>query len=305
MNVSPYPGLPGWLAVGGWTKAQKAQGSDLWLIGLVYIGLALIGLLVDVGLVIALWIRPHRLPGSIARLCDRAWPSEEILKLVAVLVALFTMVFSAQILAESFSTISWLNDSRFWIVLQSLSFHGMGLVIIATYVRRHPPSPGTTYFGLHRASWLRSVVWGLVFYLATIPFIWFYTLLYQEGLHYFGYEPTLQKVAEILTDEQPYWLRVYFMLMGTILAPCFEEIFFRGIALPALARRWGMVPAIFAISLFFALIHFHISSLAPLFIISTAFSLAYLYTESILAPMVMHSVFNAVNLVLMTGARDM
>jgi len=76
------------------------------------------------------------------------------------------------------------------------------------------------------------------------------------------------------------------------------------LGLPLLAFRVGMGPAVAVISLLFAGIHLHLASLVPLFLISVAFSLAYLYSESILVPVVMHGLFNGVNVGLMILLRQ-
>ena len=93
------------------------------------------------------------------------------------------------------------------------------------------------------------------------------------------------------------------LAMAVGVAPIFEEILFRGIALPLLARRWGVAPAVVAVSAFFAVIHLHVPSLVPLFIIAVSFSLGYLYTGSLLAPVVMHALFNGVNLWILAGLK--
>ncbi|MFH0879708.1 MAG: type II CAAX endopeptidase family protein [Lentisphaerota bacterium] len=278
-------------------------GGHLWMAGLVYLGLALAGLIVSL-LLAGYWhTHPRRLGESLDRIRQRAWPLHEALQLGITLLALFAMVLSAHMITEALSIKGLGQDERLWIIIQSVTFHWAGLILILRYIKRQGTSLKAS-FGLTRENMLVLACWGLVFYLATMPFLWFYTILYQTGLKLLGYESTLQSVAVIFTDEQPMWLRVYFMVMGTVLAPCFEELLFRGIALPILLRKWGAVPAILAVSMAFAVIHFHVPSLVPLFIISVAFSLSYLYTESILTPIIMHALFNAVNLGMMTGLRQ-
>ena len=44
-------------------------------------------------------------------------------------------------------------------------------------------------------------------------------------------------------------------LFGIFFAPLFEELFFRGLLYPALARRIGMIPSILVTALAFASIH--------------------------------------------------
>jgi uncharacterized protein len=127
----------------------------------------------------------------------------------------------------------------------------------------------------------------------------FYTLIYQAVLRGMGHEIMLQEVALVVAGEQSFWLRMYLMTLAVVLAPLFEEILFRGIGLPLVARKWGAAPAVVIVSLFFAAIHFHLPSMVPLFVIAAAFSLAYIHSGSIVVPIVMHGLFNGVNLVML------
>jgi CAAX protease family protein len=79
-----------------------------------------------------------------------------------------------------------------------------------------------------------------------------------------------------------------------VLAPIFEELFFRGLFYPALRRRLGWKMAIFLDALIFGALHFQ-----PLFLISlvgVGAVLAYLYekTDSLFAPMITHALYNLV-----------
>ena len=116
-------------------------------------------------------------------------------------------------------------------------------------------------------------------------------------------DPTLQEVATAITTEKSLGIRVYLTGVAVVVAPFFEELLFRGILLPAVAKRYGVGWAIVLVSLAFAGIHLHLPSLVPLFVMAVAFSLAYLHTGSILAPAVMHGLFNAVNILLLTALR--
>ena len=85
-------------------------------------------------------------------------------------------------------------------------------------------------------------------------------------------------------------------LLAVVGAPISEELVFRGIALPLAAKHLGPVPAVFAISLVFSLIHLNAASTLPLFVLAIGLSIAYIYTQSIAVPIIMHACFNAVNL---------
>ncbi len=82
------------------------------------------------------------------------------------------------------------------------------------------------------------------------------------------------------------------VLVVVLLAPFFEELFFRGILYPALRRRVGANVAIVTNGIIFGALHFQ-----PLFIFSlllVGIVLAYLYerSDSLLAPMAAHALYN-------------
>jgi len=84
------------------------------------------------------------------------------------------------------------------------------------------------------------------------------------------------------------------LLVVVVLAPIFEELFFRGLFYPALRRRLGPTSAIILNGAIFGILHFQ-----PLFMISlvlVGIVLAYLYekTDSLAAPMIAHALYNLV-----------
>jgi len=84
------------------------------------------------------------------------------------------------------------------------------------------------------------------------------------------------------------------LLTVVVLAPIFEELFFRGLFYPALRRRLGPSMAVFLNGLIFGALHFQ-----PLFMISlilVGVVLAYMYerTDSLFAPMLTHAFYNLV-----------
>jgi membrane protease YdiL (CAAX protease family) len=152
-------------------------------------------------------------------------------------------------------------------------------------------------FGRHGRSGLKAAGWGAVLYLAAIPYFAAATLGYRLILHVCRYEVEPQGIVTVFfAPEYPLWLRLYLLVVGVLIAPVAEEILFRGIILPMALRRNGVVYAVAISALLFACIHMHVPALVPLFVMAAAFALGYLYTGSILTPIVMHVLFNAVNL---------
>lgn len=183
-------------------------------------------------------------------------------------------------------------------IIETILFDGAGLAFLWFYLKQRGLS-WRDMFGAPSFTLGRALRMGTLFYLTLLPMLVFFSLVYQGVLSVNGYPPSLQDVALFLTKDQPLWIRVYMILLAVILAPVFEECLFRGIALPLLSRRFGIGPAILVTSLVFALIHFHLPSFAPLCMVAAAFSLAYLYSRSLWVPIVMHSLFNGVNVALL------
>lgn len=87
---------------------------------------------------------------------------------------------------------------------------------------------------------------------------------------------------------------------AVVIAPISEEILFRGFLYGVTKRftdRW--FSALFT-SLVFACTHVHIAATLPLFMLAMGFAIAYELTGSLLVPVVMHALFNATQLLLLS-----
>ena len=283
---------------------QLELAGNAWAVASVYLVLIVVGFAVDWGLVVHFLKKPNRWPEQVARLKDRAWSAQQGSLLLLVLMALYFASTALQPLINEWCGGGDDKQATLRIIIQSISFHmiGLGIVILSLLRRR---VTWRDAFGLEPRAILRNVGMGAMFYLAVLPFIVFYTFLYQTILRGMGHEIVMQEVAQVVLGEQAFWMRVYLAGLAVVLAPLFEEILFRGIGLPLVARKWGVAPAVVLVSLFFAAIHFHLPSVMPLFVIAVAFSLAYIHTGSIVVPIVMHALFNGVNVAVLMILKTM
>jgi len=92
-------------------------------------------------------------------------------------------------------------------------------------------------------------------------------------------------------------------LFAVIVAPVFEELFFRGFVYPVLKQRWGTWKALATVSAIFAVIHQHVPSMGPLFTLALGLGLAYELTGSLLAPIAVHALFNTMNVAVLLYVR--
>lgn len=115
-----------------------------------------------------------------------------------------------------------------------------------------------------------------------------------------GQEAELQDVAKAITNETS-WLQGLYIFTAIVIAPLFEEVMFRGLLFPYLAKRGGLALGITMTALFFAVVHFHLPSFVPLALLSAALCLAYWRTGSLWICIGMHTIFNTVTILVLNG----
>ena len=271
-----------------WDYSQPPGGVALARIFFLLILCA--GVVMDVGLVLYFLKRPPRVHSWYEGLAARALPGRLVLILCLTLVALCVACSLAY--GALFPYTGELSPSA--LLFQGLFFHVPALMILFGVFARRRESLGISRRGAPKRLGL-----SVLLYLAAIPLLWFYSMLYQILLYQFGYNFYLQEVAEVFLQPAPIMEKAAMYFVAIVLAPVFEEIVFRGVLLPWLVRRTGFWPGIALVSVLFAAIHVHLPSFLPLFLLSAMFCVAYARTRSLLVPIGMHACFNAVTVVLL------
>jgi membrane protease YdiL (CAAX protease family) len=253
-----------------------------------------VGLALDVALVLYFIKRPPRVTQWCEALTSRALPGKVILLLMLALFAGYVGCSTAYV--AFFPNITETDPST--LIFQGLVFNlPAALLIAATWICRRTAVPepiGTR--------WRRGVkLFGLsiLLYIAAVPILWFYGILYQLFLDQLGVDFSLQGVAEIFLLPASVLERIAMYCTAIILVPISEELLFRGVLLPWAVRRVGFWPGIALISLLFAAIHMHLPALLPLFLLSVFFCVAYARTRSLLVPICMHACFNGISILML------
>ncbi|HEU5135942.1 MAG TPA: type II CAAX endopeptidase family protein [Steroidobacteraceae bacterium] len=87
-------------------------------------------------------------------------------------------------------------------------------------------------------------------------------------------------------------LGLWTLPLALIAAPLFEEFIFRGLIFGGLRRSFGVWPATLASAAIFAIVH-PAFSIIPVFILGVCAAAVYERSRSLLAPMLVHAVYNA------------
>lgn len=281
-----------------------SSGGVLWetgrlsernvLAGLIFLLLMCIGIAVDFALVLYNLKRPSRTADWIPALTQRALPGRIVLILFLTLIGLY--VANSLAYSSLFTSIEVEPHTLFF---QALFLQIPALILLFGAFRLLKIS-GREALGFAEGKMLRMLGLSALFYLAAIPLLWFYSLLYQVVLDQLGYSFYLQDVTQVFLTPLPWASRAALIFIAIGVAPVFEEIVFRGILFPWAVRRAGLWPATALVSLFFAGLHMHLPSLLPLFLLSAMFCAAYARTRSLWVPIGMHALFNGVTVLLLT-----
>jgi len=258
--------------------------------GLLFLLLVCTGAAAGVGLAMY-WIkRPVRLPELTGRLASRALPWQAASIFFGGLIGFYLLTSWGYILLFPEG-----ETGPQTVFFQALFFH-LPVLILLGMLFHFAGIRGKELFGLQ---WEKTPVLlgiSLVYYLASMPLVWFCSVLSQLSLHFLGCDFYLQDVSEILIAPAAWPVRTVLFFIAIVVAPVFEEVVFRGILLPFAVRRIGFWPGMMGVALIFGGIHFHLPSFAPLFLFSVLLSLAYARTQSLLVPVGMHMVFNGVSI---------
>lgn len=229
---------------------------------------------------------------------QKPWRPDAVLLLAAGLLLSACLGSSIKILLDSLlPKQSFATQSFYGFILGALSFQGAGVVFIHFFLKLH----GFTwkeFLGTKYPTWKKSI--GLAVGAAALatPLILFLNQLSAWIIKLFHQEPKEQMVMQVLHGTLGWGQRICFAITAVVLAPIVEESLFRGILYPVLKQHGYPILALAGTSLLFAAIHGSLLTFMPLTFFALILVVLYERTDSLIAPMVTHALFNTSNLIL-------
>lgn len=149
---------------------------------------------------------------------------------------------------------------------------------------------------LPRRRVMREVIMGLGGYLAILPIFFAVLIFLTTVAGFFHYEPPAHPLVTVFLEEEKKspWLIAYSLFLAGVLAPIFEEIFFRGFCYTLFKKRWGMGWGMVLSAAFFALIHQNSFAFWPIFILGIGMAYLYEKRRTLLASMILHITHNSI-----------
>ncbi|MDB6005991.1 MAG: hypothetical protein JWR15_2978 [Prosthecobacter sp.] len=108
-----------------------------------------------------------------------------------------------------------------------------------------------------------------------------------------------QETVKAFQESSGIGFKILVIIAAVVIAPLAEETLFRGFVYGVLKRYTDAPFAALSSSLMFAIIHMHVGSLMPLWMLAVLLCLAYEITGCLLVPMLLHAIFNGVSIVAM------
>ena len=124
-------------------------------------------------------------------------------------------------------------------------------------------------------------------------------------LPHFQMEPEEQLPIRVLRASLSLGGRIALGAAAILLAPVAEEILFRGILYPAIKQAGYPRLALWGAALLFAAVHANLVTFVPLTVLALVLTALYERTNNLLAPIVAHALFNALNFVTLFLIQDL
>ena len=200
---------------------------------------------------------------------------------------LLPLLFSAIINPATLTT----RGQGLYVFSSYLLMSGLGIGVLYLSIKSYFPLPPDWFKFNWKSNW---IVWGIGGYLVANPVVIIVSLLNEKIWHgQGGSNPLLQIVLEG-KDSIALWL---FFGTAAVAAPLFEEFLFRGFLLPSLTRYVPVWAAIGISGLIFGVAHLSLSEILPLTTLGIILGIVYVRTRNLLAPMLLHSLWNSSTLV--------
>lgn len=143
----------------------------------------------------------------------------------------------------------------------------------------------------------RSIFAGIAVFAMALPLMIATAAVWQQLVTALGFKITEQDLVGLLSRSSPGWAAAM-VFFAVIVAPCTEELIFRGGFFRFLHRRLGTVWALVISGAVFGSVHLDLSVFGPLCVLGIFLAAAYLRTGSIVVPMVAHALVNLNTIVL-------
>jgi membrane protease YdiL (CAAX protease family) len=225
----------------------------------------------------------------------RCWTSESVVLLAAkIVISVSAGMLAALVLRGWWSGLPVGQVQFYTSMISGFSFQGATLVFTHFFLRQNSTS-WKEFLGLNDAQLKSALLRALAVTVVVLPAALLLRVASDSLLSLLGSPSEMQPALQIIKLSVSTAQLVYAGVAAILIAPVAEEILFRGILYSAIKERGWPKTALISSSLVFSAIHGHIPSFLSLALLGAVFALLYDRTANLLAPILCHAAFNAVN----------
>jgi membrane protease YdiL (CAAX protease family) len=277
------------------TAEQAAAHMLARVVGLA----ALIGMAGIFGFGLLFWYMAQSRSGSLPQPLAYRFPPEVqslasgyLLEAFVVYIALTIaiQVFAAVPLRFILSAVPSQNTTVYAVVL----VYFLSGILAFLFLRYRIKTGGLSWemLGLTSYNLQKDILWGVGGYAASLPLV-FVAGMISQYLTRFVQTPE-NPIIPLFMESSTAAGRVMLLLIATVAAPFFEELFFRGALFNSFRARWGLAAGIVLSSMVFGLLHPLPLGFLPIFALALVLSTLAYRRGSLIPGMVTHMLNNAV-----------
>lgn len=180
-----------------------------------------------------------------------------------------------------------IRGKSIYVLISYLMMTAGGLLILYFSIRSFLPLPADWFRFKLKGNWF---FWGFGGYLVALPCVVVVSLINQQIWQGQGGSNPILFLALQAQDQVA--LAVFFTT-ASIAAPFFEEVIFRGFLLSSLTRYIPVWGAILVSSLIFSVAHLSLAEVLPLTTLGIVLGVVYTRSRNLLAPILLHSLWNS------------
>lgn len=226
-------------------------------------------------------------------LSEKPWRPDRVVWLLA---GFFSTMLLASIVVLGYREISPepVKNQLIVFLVGIFTFHGVTLVLVHIFLQQHQIT-WSEAFGFREPRLARALFLGALVSILILPVALSLTELSGRILKYLGMGAEPQQAVQMMREANSGLQLLIQGIAAIAFAPVVEEIVFRGILYPAVKRNGNPKFALWGVSFFFALTHSNLTVILPLTVLAIILTFLYETTRNLLAPIMAHSLFNAVN----------
>lgn len=229
-------------------------------------------------------------------LWKNTWSPEAVLALLGgIVMSLFAGNIAVELLRHAGVAGFRSQDGAGSVLVATLCFHGAALVLGGIFLEFFCGGLTET-LGLRHPNLRQHLRLAGMVLLIALPVMLGLKFISEIALQKIGWKIEDQRAVEMFGNVKSVGLKVYLGFFAVIIAPLAEEFIFRGVLFSTLKKLGWTKCAWLVPSLLFALIHNNAPIFLPLLFFALALTWLYQKTGGLLAPMLAHSLFNAINL---------